>query len=56
MGMPTVVPQATTLEALDDKFRLAAEKSLVNISFFFGSNHTNTGMLELLDTHKVCGV
>ena len=56
MDMPNVVPQTTTLEALDDKFRLAAEKSLVNYSFFFGATHTNTGMLEQLDPHKVCGV
>ena len=56
MDMPNVVPQTTTLEALDDKFRLAAEKSLVNYSFFFGVTHTNTGMLEQLDPHKVCGV
>jgi dihydroorotase len=35
---------------------LAAEKSLVNYSFFFGATHTNTGMLEQLDPHKVCGV
>lgn len=54
--MPNVVPQTTTLEALDDKFQLAAEKSLVNYSFFFGATHTNTGMLEQLDPHKVCGV
>lgn len=56
MDMPNVVPQTTTLEALDDKFRLAAEKSLVNYSFFFGATHTNTDMLEQLDPHKVCGV
>lgn len=56
MDMPNVVPQTTTLEALDDKFRLAAEKSLVNYSFFFGATHTNTGILEQLDPHKVCGV
>lgn len=39
MDMPNVVPQTTTLEALDDKFQLAAEKSLVNYSFFFGATH-----------------
>lgn len=56
MDMPNVVPQTTTLEALDDKFRRAAEKSLVNYSFFFGATQANAGMLERLDTRKVCGV
>ncbi len=56
MDMPNVVPQTTTLEALDDKFRLAAEKSLVNYSFFFGATATNTDALERVDPRKVCGV
>ena len=56
MDMPNVVPQTTTLEALADKFRIAAEKSLVNYSFFFGATNTNTGLLEQLDPQKVCGV
>ncbi len=56
MDMPNVVPQTTTLETLDDKFRTAAEKSLVNYSFFFGATHANTGLLGKLDTRKVCGI
>ena len=56
MDMPNVVPQTTTLETLEEKFRLAAEKSLVNYSFFFGATHTNTDLLEQLDPRKVCGV
>jgi dihydroorotase len=34
MEMPNTVPQTTTLELLEDKFQLAAEKSVVNYSFF----------------------
>ena len=56
MDMPNVVPQTTTLETLEEKFRLAAEKSLVNYSFFFGATHTHTDLLEQLDPRKVCGV
>ena len=56
MDMPNVVPQTTTLEALNDKFRRAARESVVNYSFFFGATNTNTGLLERLDPHRVCGV
>ena len=56
MDMPNVVPQTTSLQALEEKFRLGAEKSLVNYSFFFGATNTNTGLLGQLDPHTVCGV
>lgn len=39
--MPNTVPQTTTLDALEEKFRLASEKSLVNYSFFFGATNDN---------------
>lgn len=35
--MPNTVPQTTTLEALEKKFQIAAKKSHVNYSFFFGA-------------------
>ncbi|MCR5469787.1 MAG: dihydroorotase [Prevotella sp.] len=54
--MPNTVPQTTTLEALDEKFRLAAEKSHVNYSFFFGATNQNADLLPLLDTHRIPGV
>ena len=37
--MPNCVPQTTTLEALEEKFQLAAQKSHVNYSFFFGATN-----------------
>lgn len=56
MDMPNVLPQTTDLEALTNKFRLAAEKSLVNYSFFFGATNSNTALLKELDPKSVCGV
>lgn len=56
MDMPNVVPQTTTPEALDDKFRRAARESAVNYSFFFGATQTNAHLLEQLDPRRVCGV
>ena len=54
--MPNTVPQTTTLQALDEKFRLAAEKSHVNYSFFFGATNDNTELFQQLDPHRVPGI
>jgi dihydroorotase len=54
--MPNTVPQTTTLEALDEKFRLAAKKSHVNYSFFFGATNDNTALFEKLDPHSIPGI
>lgn len=56
MDMPNVIPQTTTMEALEDKFRLGAEKSLINYSFYFGATNNNTDLISRLDPHRVCGV
>lgn len=54
--MPNTVPQTTTLESLDEKFALAAEKSHVNYSFFFGATNDNTGLFARLDPHRIPGI
>jgi len=54
--MPNTVPQTTTLEALDEKFELAAKSSHVNYSFFFGATHNNVELFNQLDTHSIPGI
>ena len=54
--MPNCVPQTVTLEALQDKFKHAAETCLVNHSFYLGATHTNLDQIEKIDPAKVCGV
>ena len=54
--MPNTVPQTTSLEALEDKFTLAAEKSHVNYSFFFGATNDNISLFEQLDSHRIPGI
>lgn len=56
MDMPNVSPQTTTLEALENKFDIAAQKSLVNYSFYFGATNSNTVLLPQLDKHRICGI
>lgn len=54
--MPNCIPQTTTLEALEEKFRLAAAKSHVNYSFFFGATNDNSGLFPQLDSTRVPGI
>ena len=56
LEMPNTIPQTTTLEALEDKFALAASKSHVNYGFFFGATNDNTGLFCKLDRHRVPGI
>ena len=54
--MPNTIPQTTTLEALEDKFALAAQKSHVNYSFFFGATNENVSLFDKLDPHRIPGI
>ncbi len=54
--MPNTVPQTTTLEALEEKFALAAQKSHVNYSFFFGATNDNVACFDQLDAHRIPGI
>lgn len=54
--MPNCVPQTTTLEALEEKFRLAAQKSHVNYSFFFGATNDNYDLFGQLDPRRIPGI
>ena len=54
--MPNTVPQTTTPAALEEKFRLAAEKSCVNYSFFFGATNDNLPLIDRLYATRIPGV
>ncbi len=54
--MPNTVPQTTTLEALDEKFTLARQKSHINYSFFFGATNDNADLVPQLDPHRLPGI
>ncbi|MDE6002966.1 MAG: dihydroorotase [Prevotella sp.] len=54
--MPNTVPQTTTPEALDEKFRLAAQKSHVNYSFFYGATNDNVDTFAQLDVCRIPGI
>lgn len=54
--MPNTNPQTTTLEALEDKFALGAQKSHVNYSFFFGATNDNVDLFDRLAVHRIPGI
>ena len=56
MEMPNTVPQTTTQALLQEKFNLAAEKSLANYSFYIGATNDNLDEIVKTDPAKVCGV
>ncbi len=54
--MPNTNPQTTTIAALEDKMKAAAEKSHVNYSFYIGATNDNIEELMQADIHRVPGV
>jgi dihydroorotase len=56
MDMPNTIPQTVTIEALEDKFKLGAENSLINYSFNIGATNDNIGEIMKADPEKVCGI
>jgi len=56
MDMPNTVPQTITQDLLEERYKLASEKSLANYSFYMGSTNVNYDEIVKTDPHKVCGV
>lgn len=56
MEMPNTNPRCLTQELLADKYKLGAEKSLANYSFYMGTSNDN--LYEVLKTNpqEVCGI
>lgn len=56
MDMPNTVPQTLTQELLEQKYRLAKEKSLANYSFYMGASNDNLDEILKTDPQNVCGL
>ncbi len=56
MEMPNTIPATLTQDLLEEKYTLAAEKSLANFSFFMGASNDNEEEVLKTDAKKVCGV
>ena len=56
MEMPNTVPNAVTLELLEEKYARAAQVSLANYSFYIGASNSNLAEVMKTDLKKVCGL
>ncbi len=56
MEMPNTKPPAVTQELLEEKYRIAAAKSLANFSFFMGATNDNLDEVLKTDPRNVCGI
>ena len=56
IDMPNTYPNALTIDILNEKYRIASEKSLANFGFFLGVNGDNLDEVIKLDTSKLLGV
>jgi len=58
MEMPNTIPNALTPELLEDKYKIAAQGSLANYSFFMGVSNSNAEEVLKVNQHKanICGV
>ncbi len=54
--MPNTVPQATTIELLEDKFDIASKSSYANYSFMFGGTNDNLEEILKVDPKKVAAL
>ena len=56
MDMPNTIPNTLTQELLEEKYRMAAEKSIANYSFFMGISKNNLEEALKTDAENVCGI
>ena len=56
MDMPNTVPNTLSSSVLEDKYRLAADRSLANYSFYLGASNDNLEDIKSLDPNAACGV
>ena len=56
MEMPNTNPPALTQELLEEKYRIASQKSLANYSFYMGASNDNLEELLKTDPATICGI
>lgn len=56
IDMPNTVPNVLSMDILNEKYRIAAEKSLANFGFFLGVNGDNLDEIIQLDTSRLLAV
>lgn len=56
MDMPNTIPNTLTQQLLQDKYDIAAEKSMANYSFYMGASNDNIEEALKTNPKEVCGI
>ncbi len=56
MEMPNTLPPTLTLQTLEDKYTIAASKSLANYAFYLGASNDNLDVIRSLPPGAACGI
>lgn len=56
MEMPNTIPNTLTQDLLEDKYKMAATKSLANFSFYMGASNDNIDEILKTNPRNVCGI
>ena len=56
MEMPNTLPQTTTINLLEEKYKMASEKSLANYSFYLGATNNNIKEIKKINSQNTCGL
>ncbi len=56
MDMPNTVPPTTTIDRLEQKYRLAGGSARANYAFYLGGANDNIDQIRALDPGAACGV
>lgn len=56
MEMPNTIPQTVTIKALNEKYDLGSQKSVINYSFYIGATNDNLDEILRANPSEVCGI
>jgi dihydroorotase len=56
MEMPNTVPNAVTIDILEEKYKIAAKTSLSNYSFYLGGTNNNLEEIKKINPKTICGL
>lgn len=56
MDMPNNNPPVCSIEAMEEKYRIAAVDSAANYSFYLGADNGNFNEIQKVDPSSVCGI
>lgn len=56
MDMPNTKPACLNLEALEEKYQIAAETSVANYAFYLGASNDNLEEIKKIKVNQACGI